>query len=286
MLDAWHCVTWEPAIIQGNNVTNTYGTPYPFNATGGANDPYIIENFADGTVVSNNFWGFADAWPTGLVNGIQATLIEIFGTMSIIGNDFADVDPPAVIGIIEVFTANCTFIGNRFPFAPTTGPNMKDWNGDNYYYGNSRLFTSNSFPPFSGPITAPAGDGFAMGLGLRNTIEGMRSFNTTGSTGSGSIVLVDYKNPFGLAQTKGYAENTGVNNLTITEEYIIPDGTIFTRTTTPVAAGSKVILDPFDFTGLGAIDPRVIRYRVSAATIAGSITCTTHFAAPCGVFST
>lgn len=276
-LDAWHCVTWSAGIFQGCMFTNTYGAPYPFNTPG--DDPFIIENFATGTSIIGCFWGNADAWPTGLVNGIQASIIEIFAETTIIGNDFSDVDPPAVVGIIEVFNSNCVIVGNRFPFAPTSGPPMKDWNGSNYYYGNSRLFWRTA-----GAIIGPAGDGFADGKGLGNVIEGMRSWNGTGAVGgvATNSIIVDYRNNIGLAMVKGYMQNTGANPITVREQYFTQDEGTFTRSTV-VVAGAKLNLDPFDFTGLGAgIDFQVNRYTVdvSGAAIAWRV----NFSAPGGVY--
>ncbi len=277
-LDAWHCVTWTQGTFQGCMFTNTYGSPYPFNP---GDDPYIIENFATGTSIVGCFWGFADAWPTGIVNGIQASMIEVFAETTIIGNDFSDVQPPAVVGIIEVFNANCVFVGNRFPFAPTSGPPMKDWNGSNYYYGNSRLFNGGN----GAPIQPPAGDGFNPAKGaLGNTIEGIRSWTGTGSVGGVAVntTVADYANPNCLTQVKGYFLNTGANNITVDEIYDTIDEGAFTRSTV-VAPGNKITLDPFDFTGLGAgIDFQVVRYRVrvNGTTIAWKI----YFPTPCAVY--
>jgi hypothetical protein len=274
-LDAWHCVAFTQTTFQGCYYTNTYGSPYPFNA---GDDPYVIENFSTGTSITSGFWANADAWPTGIVNGIQASVIEIFAETTIIGNDFSDVDPPAVIGIIEVFNAHCVFAGNRFPFAPTSGPPMKDWNGSNYYYGNSELFWE-----ASGPILPPAGDGLTPGKGLSNTVEGIRSWNGNGSVGGVATnnIVVNYRNPMGLVQTKGYIKNSGANNITVREQYITFDEGTFTRSTV-VTPGNIQNLDPFDFTGLGAgIDFQVVKYTVDVSGT--TISWQTHFAAPGGV---
>lgn len=274
-LDGCAFITYEPMTFQNNHFTWTGGGAYPDDGSG---NPFIIENFGTGTLIMGNLWASFDAVPTGIVGGTQATLIEIFAETTVIGNDFTDVDPPAVIGIIEVFNSNCVFIGNRFPFAPTSGPPMYDWNGSNYYFANSQLWWRST-----GSIIQPAGDGMTPGKGSGNVVEGIRSWNGNGSVGGTATnsIVVDYRNPMGLVMTKGYLKNSGANSITVREQYITYDQGTFTRSTA-VAAGNTIDLDPFDFTGLGAINYQVVRYTVdvSGTTIGWQ----THFAAPGGVY--
>jgi hypothetical protein len=249
-------------------------SPYPTDLSG---NPFVIETFDSGLkIIGNIFYAF-DANPVA-ESGTDATIIEIFAETTIIGNDLSNMSPPPVVGLIEVFNSSCVFVGNRFPFAPTAGPPMKDWSGSNYYYGNSQLFWRTT-----GSIIGPAGDGFAEGKGLGNVIEGTRSFNGSGSVGGTATnsIIVDYRNSMGLTMTKGYMKNTGANNITVREQYITQDEGTFTRSTV-VGAGVTQTLDPFDFTGLGAIDYQVTRYTVdvSGTTIAWRV----NFAAPGGLY--
>lgn len=210
-------------------------------------------------------------------NPAPAAIIDIEAPTLILGNDFEETHPGAN-GAVWVDNSTCVIVGNRFPFAPTSGPPLKDDQGSNYYFANSRLFNSGT-----GGQVLPTGVGIAPGS--QTTIEGMRDWSGTGSVGGTATnsIIIEYRNPFGLAQTRGYFENTGANSITVTEEYTTQNQGVVTRTTA-VGAGVKINLDPFDITGLsGTIDYQVVKYvvKVSGTTISWH----KYFQAPCGVYT-
>jgi hypothetical protein len=223
-------------------------SPYPDDGSGNF---FVIETFDDALIIQGCLFYAFDAVPDAI--------IEVFASMRFIGNDLEDVDPP-VGGAIDVENGGCAFIGNKWPFVPTSGPPINDHQGDNYYYGNSRLFNGGN----GAPIQPPTGDGFDPTLGcLGNMFEGISSETGTGFTGGVATnqTIADYQNPNGLAMVKGYFINTGANNITVEEIYDTIDQGSFSRSTL-VTPGNQITLDPYDFTGLVGIDFQVIRYRV------------------------
>lgn len=122
-------------------------------------------------------------------------------------------------------------------------------------------------------------------IGDGNRIEGTSGGGGTASVGGTATnsLIVWYRNRNGLAQTKGYIQNTGANNITVRESFITDTLGTFTRTTV-VVPGAKLVLDPFDFTGVVGLAPdnyQVVDYRVdvSGTTIAWYL----FFAKPNGV---
>lgn len=206
------------------------------------------------------------------ISTAPAAIININAPSFIIGNDFEGVNSPGVNGCVHLNNGTCIIVGNKFPFAPTSGPPLRESNGPNYYHANSRLFNN------GGLVVQPV-----IPQGQGSEVEGMLDQNGTGSIGGGTAIVIRYKNPFGLAQVKGYIQNSGVNNWTLTETYITQTLGTFTRVTTPFTPGSTKILDPFDFTGLALTLPQVVEYRVSVTVIAGAAGFTRFFGAPCGV---
>jgi hypothetical protein len=112
-----------------------------------------------------------------------------------------------------------------------------------------------------GPIVDPV-----IPLGNGDTIDGTVDFNAAGAVGGVATnnLVVWYRNPFGLAKLQGYIENTGVNNITVREQYISQNEGTFTRSTV-IVAGGKLILDPYNFTGFVGLDNQVVDYRVDVS---------------------
>jgi hypothetical protein len=204
------------------------------------------------------------------VSSPPSFVVDIEAPTRVIGNDFSEVHPPAANGTLFIDNGDCIVVGNIFTFAPTTGPNVKEINGPTMYDDNVQLFTNKTG---GGPIIDPI-----IPRGNGSTVEDVLDFNGSGSIGAGTIQIVWYRNPYGLAKFQGYVNNT--------ETYITQDEGTFTRTTTPVTPGTKIILDPYNFAGLGAIDNQVIDYRVSLTTLGGAIAWHVYFAAPGGVTGT
>lgn len=216
--------------------------------------PFVIEVNNENTVIRHNKFEIPTA-PTNVV---------VFNApCTFTGNDLSDVNNPA--GGTLLMNNGAIFVtNNRFEFASITGPSVNDGNGGNYYTDNEDLFTNKTG---GGPIVNPIiGDG--------NRIEG-----TSGGGGNGAVggtatnsIVVWYRNQNGLGQTKGYIQNTGANNITVRETFITDTLGTFTRTTV-ITPGTKVVLDPFDFTGVVGLAPdnyQVVDYRVdvSGTTIA------------------
>lgn len=255
-----------------------------------------LQLFGDGTVAGDNDFQQVSLspWPLAFVVQINnndmvlrdnrfrfaappASVVDLEAPCTIHGNDFSEVVNGAN-GALFVNNAQQIITDNRFRFAPTTGPNVNEAIGSNYWANNSQLFTDKTG---GGPIVNPI-----IPAGQNSCMQGMQDFNGSGSIGgAGSNMIVWDRNPYGLAMFQGYVINSGINNLTVTETYITQTEGTFTRTTTPVTPGTKVILNPYNFAGLGAIDNQVVEYRVSVSTIAGGIAWSVFFAAPDGVSS-
>jgi hypothetical protein len=207
--------------------------------------------------------------PTSVID-IEATSVRVTG------NDFSQVNPPATNGTVWIDTNGAVITDNIFTFAPTTGPNVKESNGPNYYDNNSQLFTNKTG---GGPIIDPI-----IPNGGGSIVQGMLPFSGAGSVGGTATnsIVVWYRNPMGLAQTKGYFHNTGANSITVRESFITQNLGTFTKSTV-VATTVKLTLDPFDITGtgLGVNDYQVVDYRVDVSGT--TISWHTYFSAPDGV---
>lgn len=255
----------------------------------------VLTLFGAGTVISNNTYLQVKTPFVGTTFVIQVNnndmvihgntfnlstppseVVDLEAPCTITDNDFSNVVNGAN-GALFVNNAQQIITGNRFRFDPTTGPNVKEAIGANYWANNSQLFTNKTG---GGPIVNPI-----INPGVNSTMQGMLDFNGSGAIGAGgSDLFVWYRNPYGLAMVQGYVINTGVNPYTITETYITQTEGTFTRTTTPVAVGAKVILNPYNFAGLGAIDNQVVEYRVTVSSIgAVAIAWSVFFVAPNGV---
>lgn len=216
--------------------------------------PFVIEVNNENTVIRHNKFEIPTA-PTNVV---------VFNApCTFTGNDLSDVNNPAG-GTLLMQNSAIFVTNNRFEFASITGPSVNDGNGGNFYTDNEDLFTNKTG---GGPIVNPIiGDG--------NQIQG-----TSGGGGNSAVggtatnnIVVWYRNQNGLGQTKGYIQNTGANNITVRESFITDTLGTFTRTTV-VVPGAKLVLDPFDFTGIVGLAPdnyQVVDYRVdvSGTTIA------------------
>jgi len=203
-----------------------------------------------------------------------ALVIDIQAPTTVIGNDFSNASPNAS-GVISVNNADCVFIGNRFKSSPTTFANVQENIGGNYWTSNSQLWN------LGGLLVKPN-----IPIGKGSTVDCMYDSSGSFTHGAGTQERLRYRNPYGLAQVKGYIENTGANNWTLTETFVTQNLGTFTRVTTPVTPGTKITLDPFDFTGIVGLAPnnyQVIEYRASVTTIVGAATCHVYFAGPCGV---
>ncbi len=254
----------------------------------------VIDNFGVGTVISDNdFLQSISPYVSTYVIKTQDENAVIHGnrfkittppdqvvqcevSTTITDNDWSGINNPGTNGVLYLNNAvSCIVVGNRFPFVPTSGPPLKEVSGSNYYHANSQLWNSGG-----GGSLQPV-----VPIGGASEVEGMLDMSGTVGTGGGPIDVVNYRNPFGLAQVKGYVENTGANNYTLTETWVTQNLGTFTRVTTPVTPGTKTTLDPFDLTGTGLAPNsyQVIQYRVSIAVIAGAIAAHKYFAAPSGV---
>jgi hypothetical protein len=147
------------------------------------------------------------------------------------------------------------------------------------YDDNVMLFTNRTGV---GPIIDPV---FPVGQG--STVEGTLDLNAAGSAGgvATNTIILRYRNPYGLAQTKGYVENIGANNFTIVETWITQNLGNFTRTTAAIAPTTKTTLDPFNLpAGLTPNSYQTVEYRVDISGTA--IAWHTYFAGPGGVVGT
>jgi hypothetical protein len=218
--------------------------------------PFVIQTNNENQLIRNN-WLDIGTPPTFVV--------DIEAPCTVTGNNFEDVNNPAN-GCLFIDNAECIIIGNRFEFASITGPSVNEVNGSNFYDDNIDLFTNKTG---GGPIVDPI-----LPRGNGSTIDG-----TTGEAGTFSVggtatnsIVVWYRNPYGLAQVKGYIQNNGANNISVRESFNLDTLGNFTKTTV-VTPGNKLTLDPYDFTGtaIPAGSFQVYDYRVdiSGTTISG-----------------
>ena len=243
-------------IVVGDNQIIEVRSPWPVATDFGIR----VQN--ENMIIRNNRFRFRNATPS--------MVVDLEAPCRVLGNDFSENHPNAN-GSVFIDNGDCVIVDNMFTFAPTTGPNLVEVNGPNYYDNNVMLFTNKTG---GGPIVNPV-----IPVGNGSTVQGTNDQNGAGGFGAGSAQVVWYRNPYGLAKVQGYIENTGVNNYTLTETYITQNEGTFTRTTTPVTPGTKIILDPYNFAGLGAIDNQVVDYRVSVASIAGAVAFHRYFPA-------
>ena len=237
---------------------------------GGVTHPYGIKVNNENSVIRNNRFKFQQTTP--------AQTIDLEVATTITGNDFSECHPPSN-GTILINSGDAIITDNRFTFAPTTGPNVNEVNGPNVYDNNNRLFTNKTGGgPIVDPII-PRGNGSTV-----NDMTGEAGTFSIGGTATNSLI-VWYRNPYGLAQVKGYIDNTGANNITVQETFRLDTLGTFTKSTV-VTPGSKLTLDPYDFTGtaIPAGSFQVYDYRadISGTTISGY----RFFPYPCGVVST
>lgn len=251
-----------------------------------------IDIFGPGTVVSDcNFLQVISPYVSAFVimtqdenaiihaNRFQlgtppAQVVQCEVSTTVTDNDWSPITTPGANGVLYLNNAvSCIVVGNRFPFAPTSGPPLVEVSGSNYYHANSQLWNN------GGAVIVPV-----VPTGGASEVEGMLDMNGVVSTGAGTIVAFRYRNPFGLAQVKGYIENIGANNYTLTETWITQNLGTFTTVTTPVVPTTKNTLDPFNLpAGLAPNSYQVIEYNVSITVIAGAISAHKYFAGPSGV---
>lgn len=238
---------------------------------GGVAHPYAIKVQNEQCVIRNNRFKFQQTTP--------AQTIDIEVSTRILGNDFSECHPP-VNGTILLNSGENIITENYFTFAPTTGPNVNETGGGgaSYYDNNNRLFTNKTG---GGPIVDPIiphGNGSTV-----NGTTGVAGNSSVGGTATNSII-VWYRNPYGLAQVKGYIENTGANPITVRESYLTDTLGTFTRSTV-VAPGSRLVLDPYNLpAGLSPDGYQVVDYR---ADVSGTnIAWYTFFPMPGGVLGT
>jgi hypothetical protein len=214
--------------------------------------PFGIQVSNEQCVIRNNRFKFQQTTP--------AQTIDIEVSTRILGNDFSECHPP-VNGTILLNSSENIITDNMFTFAPTTGPNVNETGGGgaSYYDNNNRLFTNKTS---GGPIVDPI-----LPHGNASTING-----TTGEAGTFSIggtatntIIVWYRNPYGLAQVKGYIDNTGGNNITVRESFLTDTLGTFTRSTV-VAPGTRLVLEPYNLpVGLAPDLFQVVDYRVDVS---------------------
>ena len=252
--------------VIGDNQLIEVRTPWPVAF------PFGIKVSNEQCIIRNNRFRFTQTTPN--------PTIDIQVSTRILGNDFSECHPPAG-GTVQLNSGENIITDNYFTFAPTTGPNVNETGGggSSYYDNNNRLFTNKTG---GGPIVDPI-----LPHGNGSTINGMTGEAGTfsvGGTATNSIIIW-YRNPYGLAQTKGYSKNTGANNITYRETWITDTLGTFTRSTV-ITAGNQLTLDPYDFTGVVGLvgNFQVVDYRVdiSGTTISGY----KFFPMPCGVLGT
>jgi len=248
-------------IVVGDNQIIQVRSPWPV-AT-----PWAIQTNNENTVIRDNRFRLTSP---------PAQIVDIEAPCTVHGNDFSECHP-AANGSVFIDNGDTIIVANRFTFAPTTGPNLKEVNGPVWYDNNNRLFTNKTG---GGPIVDPI-----IPLGNGSTVQGSIDFNAAGSVGGTATnsLVVWYRNPYGLCKVQGYIENTGVNNITVREQYISQNEGTFTRSTV-IAAGAKLILDPYNFTGFVGLDNQVVDYRVDVSGT--TISWHTYFVAPNGVNGT
>lgn len=249
-------------VVLGDNTLINVGTfPPAFD--------YGVQANNNDQIIRDNRVRFQAATPTKVID-IESVSCRVMG------NDFSECHPPTN-GTILIDTNGAVITDNIFTFVPTTGPNVKEVNGPNYYDNNSQLFTNKTG---GGPIVDPI-----IPNGGGSCVQGMLPFSAAGSVGgvATNSIVVWYRNPMGLAQTKGYIKNTGgVNNITVRETFITQDLGTFTRSTV-ITPGTQITLDPFDFTGIVGLvgNFQVVDYRVDVSGT--TISWHTYFSAPDGV---
>jgi len=230
-------------IVIGDNNIIEVRSPWPVATDFGIR----VQN--ETVVIRNNRFRFRNATPS--------MVVDLEAPSTVTGNDFSENHPNAN-GSIFIDNGDCIITSNRFTFAPTTGPNVREINGPTIYDNNNRLFTNKTA---GGPIVDPV-----IPLGNGDTVDGTVDFNAAGSVGGTATnsLVVWYRNPFGLAKLQGYIHNTGANNITVREQYISQNEGTFTRSTV-IAAGAKLVLDPYNFTGFVGLDNQVVDYRVDVS---------------------
>jgi len=253
-------------IVVGDNQIIEVRNPWPVA------HPFGIKVQNEQCVIRNNRFRFRNTTPD--------PTIDIQVSTRILGNDFSECHPPST-GTVQLNSGENIITDNYFTFAPTTGPNLNETGGGgaSYYDNNNRLFTNKTG---GGPIVDPI-----LPHGNGSTIQG-----TTGVAGSSSVggtatnsIIVWYRNPYGLAMVKGYIQNNGANNITVRESFNLDTLGNFTKSAV-VTPGSKLTLDPYDFSGTaipaGAFQVYDYRVDVSGTTIAWY----TFFPMPGGVLGT
>lgn len=217
----------------------------------------------------------------------DGALISLQAPCTVHANDFSATQATTISGSIFLDNSDAIVTDNRFAFAPTSGRTLAENNGPNYYDNNVMLFNNqtNSGGVITSPIL-PAVNG--------STVQGTLGFIGTGSIGgtnSGNVQVVWYRNLNGLAQVKGYVQNTGLPSgfqFLVRETFATQNQGVFTRDSASLASGQKVTLDPYDFSGTisGQFDFQVVDYRVSLFKNSGTIGFTRFFPAPGGVTGT